>query len=140
MRVLMWVGVLVVAAVPFAAMADERELPEAPQKVTIRLSEYKFEPARVEVRRGQPVELHLVNSGTVLHEFVGDLLAKTTVDVESGGAIALVHGIEELEVLPGSSVVLRFTPQTVGEFPFQCDAEDPVSHHEEGMKGTLVVR
>ncbi|MEW6684031.1 MAG: cupredoxin domain-containing protein [Nitrospirota bacterium] len=132
-------GVLT-AVIPAVALADERTTPPAPQEVTITLTEYKYEPARVEVQSGKPVELHLVNSGKVLHEFVSDVLSDVTVDLETKGTIALVHGVEELEVLPGATVVLRFTPKKAGEFGFRCDAEVPVSHHESGMKGTLIVR
>jgi uncharacterized cupredoxin-like copper-binding protein len=120
--------------------ADERAHPPAPQTVTIQLSEYKYEPARVEFQNGKPVELRLVNSGKVLHEFVTDMLLDLTVDLETRDAIAMVQGVEELEIPAGATVVLRFTPKKAGEFSFRCDAEQPVSHHENGMKGTLVVR
>jgi uncharacterized cupredoxin-like copper-binding protein len=136
----MWWVVLAVACVPLQAVADERALPPAPQQVTIRLSEYKFEPAQVEVQHGKPVELHLVNSGKVLHEFVSEVVSDVSVDIETQGAIALVRGLEELEVMPGATVILRFTPKRAGRFSFRCDAEQPVSHHDSGMKGTMVVR
>lgn len=131
----MFIGVL-----PVAAVADERTTPLAPQEVTITLTEYKYDPARIEVQSGKPVALHLVNSGKVLHEFVSDVLSDVTVDVETQGAVALVRGVEELEVLPGATVILRFTPKKAGEFSFRCDAETPVSHREGGMKGVLIVR
>lgn len=134
-----WAGFVALAVTPHAA-ADERAVPPSPQVVTIRLTEYKFEPAQIEVHSGKPVELKLVNSGKVLHEFVSDVLADIKVDLETKGAIALVHGVEELEVLPGATVVLRFTPKKAGEFSFRCDAESPVSHHENGMKGVWIVR
>jgi uncharacterized cupredoxin-like copper-binding protein len=94
----------------------------------------------VEVQSGRPVELHLVNAGKVLHEFVSDVLSDLTVDLETKGVVALVRGVEELEVLPGATVVLRFMPRKPGEFTFRCDAEVPESHQEAGMKGKLVVR
>jgi uncharacterized cupredoxin-like copper-binding protein len=140
MRVWTLLGSLAVTSLAVHAMADERAIPPAPQEVTIRLTEYKFEPARVEVQSGKPVELHLVNAGKILHEFVSDMLADVTVDVETKTAVALVRGVEELEVLPGATVILRFTPKKAGEFSFRCDAESPVSHHESGMKGVLIVR
>lgn len=135
----MLTAILVMGLTAHAA-ADERTVPPAPQVVTIRLTEYKFEPAQIEIQRGKPVDLKLVNSGKVLHEFVTDVLADLTVDVETKDAIALVRGVEELEVLPGATVILRFTPKEAGEFSFRCDAEVPVSHHDNGMKGTLIVR
>lgn len=140
MKAMLTLTAILVMGLTAHAAADERAVPPAPQMVTIRLTEYKFEPAGIEIQSGKPVELTLVNSGKVLHEFVTDLLADLTVDVETKGAIALVRGVEELEVLPGSTVVLRFTPKKTGEFPFRCDAETPVSHHDNGMKGTLIIK
>lgn len=137
---LLIIGMLAVAGIPLAAWADERPRPSAPQEVTVRLSEYKFEPAQVEVRSGKPVELRLVNDGKVLHEFVTDAALESGADIETNGVVAVVRGFEEMEVPPGATVVLRFTPKKTGRFPFRCDAEDPVSHHENGMKGVLIVR
>jgi uncharacterized cupredoxin-like copper-binding protein len=125
---------------PIQTAADERTIPPAPHAVTIRLSEYRYEPARVEIQSGKPVELRLVNSGKVLHEFVTDMLSDVMVDLEAGKTVALVRGIEELEIPAGATVVLRFTPKQAGSYTFRCDAEEPVSHHDEGMKGTLIVR
>ncbi len=140
MNIWIAVSLLAVGLSAVEVAADERTVPSAPQAVTIRLTEYKFEPAQIEMQRGKPVELKLVNSGKVLHEFVSEMLADLDVDLESNGAIALVHGVEELEVLPGATVVLRFTPKKAGEFSFRCDAETPVSHYDNGMKGVLIVR
>lgn len=135
-----WLGILVITLVPLQAAADERTPSPEPQQVTIRLSEFRFDPSQVEVQRGRPIELHLVNTGKVLHEFVSAVAADTTVDLETGGVVALVRGVDEIEVPPGATVILRFTPTKAGQFAFRCDAEAPVSHHEAGMKGTLVVR
>ncbi len=140
MRAVILAGMLTMGLLTVHAVADERTIPPAPQTVTIRMTEYKFEPAQIEIQSGKPVELKLVNSGKVLHEFVSDVLADIKVDLETKGAIALVHGVEELEVLPGATVIIRFTPKKAGEFSFRCDAEAPVSHHDNGMKGTLIVR
>lgn len=133
-------GMLVMGVLTGHALADERAISPSPQAVTIRLTEYKFEPAQIEIQSGKPVELKLVNSGKVLHEFVTDALADVVVDIETKGTMALVRGVEELEVLPGATVILRFTPKKTGEFAFRCDAETPVSHHEAGMKGMVMVR
>jgi heme/copper-type cytochrome/quinol oxidase subunit 2 len=134
------VAILAVASVPLQAEANGRPKHPAPQEVTIRMNEYQFEPGYVEVQRHIPVELRLVNSGKVLHEFVSDVATDVTVDIETQGSVAVVRGLEELEIMPGSTVVLRFTPKRAGRFSFRCDAEQPVSHHDAGMKGTLVVR
>ena len=140
MKVKLVVAMLTVVGLPVGALADDRSRPQETQAVTVRLSEYQYAPARVELRKNQPVEMRLVNEGTVLHEFVTDALVDTVVDVEGEGVVVAARGLEELEVPAGATVTLRFTPKKVGEFGFRCDAENPVSHHDAGMKGTLTVR
>jgi uncharacterized cupredoxin-like copper-binding protein len=131
---------LAVAGLPMAASADDRSRPQEVQAVTVQLTEYKYAPAHIELRKNRPAELRLVNAGKVLHEFVTDALLDTVVDVEGEGVIVAARGLEELEVPAGSTVVLRFTPKKAGDFGFRCDAEDPVSHHDSGMKGALTIR
>lgn len=133
-------AMLIVIGLPVAAPADDRSRPQEVQAITIRLSEYQYAPAHVELRKNRPVELRLVNEGKVLHEFVTDALGDTAVDVEGAGVVVAARGLEELEVPAGSTVVVRFTPKKSGEFGFRCEAEDPVSHHDSGMKGVLTVR
>jgi plastocyanin len=140
MKLSILVATLAVSSLPAVAFADDRSRPQPAQEVTVRMTEYKYEPAHIELRKGRPVELRLVNDGDVLHEFVTDALVDTVVDVEGQGVIAAARGLDELEIPEGATVVLRFTPGKAGQFSFRCDAETPVSHHESGMKGTLVVR
>lgn len=140
MRLRIMAALLTVVGLPVAGLADDRSRPQTVQAVTVRLSEYQYAPAHIEVRKDRPVELRLVNEGKVLHEFVTDALLDTTVDVEGEGVVVAARGLEELEVPAGSTVVLRFTPGKAGEFGFRCDAEDPVSHHDSGMKGLFTVR
>jgi uncharacterized cupredoxin-like copper-binding protein len=140
MRLGIIAAILTVVGLAASALADDRSRPQPLQEVTIRLTEYQYEPAHIVVRKGQPVELRLVNEGEVLHEFVTDALIETAVDVEGQSVIVAARGLEELEIPAGATVVLRFTPRQTGQFPFRCDAEDPVSHHDSGMKGTLTIR
>ncbi|MFZ5863933.1 MAG: cupredoxin domain-containing protein [Nitrospirota bacterium] len=133
-------AMLTVVGLPMAALSDDRSRPQEVQAVTVLLAEYKYAPAYIELRRNRPVELRLVNEGKALHEFVTDALVDTVVDVEGQGVVVAARGLEELEVPASSTVVLRFTPKKVGDFGFRCDAEDPVSHHESGMKGVLTIR
>jgi uncharacterized cupredoxin-like copper-binding protein len=133
-------AMLTVVGLPVAGFADDRSRQQEVQAVTVRLNEYQYTPAHIALRKNRPVELRLVNEGKVLHEFVTDALVETVVDVEGEGVVVAARGLEELEVPAGSTVVLRFTPDKAGEFGFRCDAEDPVSHHDAGMKGVLTVR
>ncbi len=140
MKLRLVAAMLTVVSLPIAALADDRSRPQEVQAVTVLLTEYKYAPAYIELRKNRPVELRLVNEGKVLHEFVTDALVDTVVDVEGDGVVVAARGLEELEVPTGATVVLRFTPKIAGEFGFRCDAEDPVSHHDSGMKGQLAVR
>jgi uncharacterized cupredoxin-like copper-binding protein len=140
MNLRMMAALWIVSALPVSALADERPRPQEVQSVTITMTEYQYAPEHIELRKNRPVELRLVNKGKVLHEFVTDALLDTPVDVEGQGVIAVARGLEELEIPAGATVVLRFTPKKAGTFGLGCDAEDPVSHHESGMKGSLTIR
>lgn len=91
------------------------------QRVKIDMHSYYFEPNRIVVRSGKPVELILHNcSHIVPHNF-------TLV----GGGI----NVNESKWGWGSTRV-QFTPQTPGEYRFFCHKG---SHEKKGMAGTLVV-
>jgi uncharacterized cupredoxin-like copper-binding protein len=140
MRLRIIAALLAVVGLPVAALADDRSRPQEVQAVTVLLTEYRYAPAHIELRKNRPVELRLINEGKVLHEFVTDALVDTVVDVEGGGVVVAARGLDELEVPAGATVVLRFTPKNAGEFGFRCDAENPVSHHDAGMMGRLAIR
>lgn len=131
---------LVLVLLPAPALPDTARSEGDRTRLTVRLSEYRFEPARVFLKSGEPVELFLVNEGTVLHEFVSGALAGLTVALETGGVIAEVSGLEELEIAPGAEVRLRFTPKVGGEFPFACEAVQPEDHLLRGMSGRILVQ
>lgn len=99
--------------------------PDNVQHVTITTHSYYFEPNRIVVRKGVPVELTVKNKATfVPHDFSCE---------------AEVAGIE-VDVPVGmfrASKQVRFTPTTTGEFDFYCDVD---GHAKKGMKGTLVVK
>jgi uncharacterized cupredoxin-like copper-binding protein len=125
---------------PFSAGADERLPGVEPHRVTVRLLEYRFEPSRITLTADEDAELILTNAGTVMHEFIVEALQTLDVDVEINGVVAETLGLAELEIPPKSTVILRFMPQTRGEFRFACRAKNPKDHFKEGMSGTLVVQ
>lgn len=125
-------------AAPFVALADERAVDADAQRLTVLLSEYRIEPERIVLNTGKPVELTLVNQGTLMHEFVTDALRDLEVDVEVNGVAAETLGISELEVPAKAEVVLRFTPEKPGRFSVVCESKDPKDHFKEGMSGKLV--
>ncbi len=122
------------------ALADKRMPISNPQQVTIRLLEYRFEPAQITLKAGQAVELILINEGTVMHEFITDGMKNLEVDVEINGVITETLGVAELEIPAKNKVVLRFTQDKPGEFTISCGAKEPKDHFKEGMIGKMVVR
>ncbi len=94
---------------------------EGVQRLSVGLHSYYFEPNRIVVRAGRPVELTLKNRSIfVPHNF-------TIMD----SALAVSQ-----DVWLGSRRV-RFTPTTPGEYHFHCHVG---SHAKKGMTGMLVVR
>lgn len=119
-----------------ASAADE----EAAQRVTVRLTEYHFEPDRITLTAGQKAELILKNEGTVMHEFVTAALQNLDVAVEINGIEVETTGVSELEIPPSGVAVLRWTPEKPDVFPIFCYAKKPKNHFEQGMNGKLVIR
>jgi uncharacterized cupredoxin-like copper-binding protein len=90
------------------------------QEIEVRMSEFRFEPATIEVRRGK-VKFKLKNTGFVEHDFVIPQL-----------------GLRSPVVAPGQEkeweVEIKAQP---GEYRIDCDIP---GHREAGMVGTLVVK
>lgn len=146
------------AIAPLAGIADEQgphrvhgaggsmpahtESPDtdALQKATISLSEYRFEPALTTLEAGKPAQLTLINNGKVVHEFATKALLDQAVDIKAKGILVETTGVEEVEIAPGSQVVLLFTPEKTGEFAIACHASKPEDHLKKGMAGKLVIK
>jgi uncharacterized cupredoxin-like copper-binding protein len=98
-----------------------------------------YEPARIEVRRGEQVRFLLQNDGEEDHEFV---LATVTENRKHG---ELMKKFPEMEhddpnakrLMPhgNGELVWKFTKR--GEFEFACLIP---GHHEKGMFGKVVVK
>ncbi|HEV8353002.1 MAG TPA: cupredoxin domain-containing protein [bacterium] len=127
------------------------------QKVTITLTDFKFTPGTITLKAGVEAEIVIVNKGKVEHEFMVYPAPKGKVadwdahimpntyfqnmgeikgEFEGTGAIAGTS-IFEVEVKPGKTAVLIFTPNRRGTFEIGCHVE---GHYEAGMKAVFVVR
>jgi plastocyanin len=104
--------------VTFEAAPD----PQGTQHVTVHMHSFYFEPNRIVVHAGRPVEIKLMNHAlAVPHNFtVSESLMSVSGDVLW---------------LTGSRRV-SFTPGPPGEYEFYCHVK---GHAKKGMKGTLVV-
>jgi plastocyanin len=95
------------------------------QRVRVVAHSFYFEPNRIVVKAGVPVELTIKNAALfVPHNF-------TCPQDGEGNVIE-----KNLGMLRGQEVT-RFTPTQKGEYPFYCDVD---KHASKGMKGTLVVK
>ncbi len=149
-------GAVVLSAALALAGAVTAPAGAAKQKVTIVMTEYKFTPSSITLRAGTPVELKLVNRGEQKHEFMvyppkpgadreelekwghgNSYFKDVELKVEGGGLEVVGTNIFEVEVEPGKSAELKFTPKRAGTFEMACLIE---GHYEKGQKGTLVVR
>ncbi len=94
------------------------------QRVRVEAHSFYFEPNRIVVRAGVPVELTLKNNSLVVpHNF-------TLRAPEAGIDIDRNLGFK-------GGAILLFTPTKPGEYEFVCGKG---SHMAKGMTGTLVVR
>jgi plastocyanin len=94
------------------------------QRVRIEAHSYYFEPNRVVVKKGVPVEL------TIKNDTFGVPHNMTSFDNDAGIEVS-----ENLNMFRGQKHA-RFTPTKAGEYEFYCHVG---SHAKKGMKGTLVV-
>ena len=90
------------------------------QRITVETHSFYFDPNRIVVKRGIPVEITVRNGALLVpHDFSCE-----TLDLDA--RVGMFHG----------SKSVRFTPTKAGEYPFQCDVD---AHSRKGMTGTLVV-
>lgn len=108
-----------------------------PQQVRVEISEFRFTIDRPTLEGGRPVALTIVNKGKMQHEFASDLFAGGDAEVELGGVVVGGKEIEEVELAPGKSVKVMFTPQKKGKIDFICDLP---GHREKGMIGAVSIR
>jgi len=94
------------------------------QRVRVTTHSFWFEPNRIVVKRGIPVELTVKNGAWfVPHDFSCDAMAA---GFEVDARVGMFHGSKKA----------RFTATQAGEFPFHCDVD---GHARKGMKGSLIV-
>jgi cytochrome c oxidase subunit 2 len=91
---------------------------ENEQVINITAKRFEYSPKDVTVKKGVPVVLQFTSLDR-LHGFNCPGL-KIRIDIQ-----------------PGKTNTLRFTPDKTGTFPFHCDNFCGTGH--EGMKGTITV-
>jgi uncharacterized cupredoxin-like copper-binding protein len=120
-----------------------------PQQVTVKGSEFKFDPNNFSWKVNQPVQVTFQNSGTVDHEL--DLSAMPAKDVkvdlsQAGSIPASAQSTAQqdasagkvfLYAAPGKQATATFTPTKAGAYQFACNLP---GHKEAGMVGTATVQ
>ena len=103
------------------------------QLITITMSNYAFDPNRIELLADSDYELHFVNSSNKSHDFsapelfdAGTVAPDDQAKVEDG----------KVEVEAGGTVDVRFMPKKKGSYPVHCTH---FLHATFGMTGTAVV-
>lgn len=132
-----------------------------PVSFTIDMTEYKFEPASLELKVGQEVTLTLVNSGQLQHEIMFGRNVMTMNNRPAGyqedmfAAGGVTPEVQQ-DILPeeeeeahtgfmvavpvGGTATVKFTVTEgmVGEWEMGCFEQDGV-HYDAGMKGPVTV-
>jgi len=113
----------------------------SPRTVAITAREFSFAPSRITARRGQRLVLRITNQGTMDHEFLSTVFRTAKdVAVETSGVKVEAGELEEVELEPGRTVEIAFTPTQAGTFPFWCAERFPGRLHRDlGMRGVLQV-
>lgn len=98
--------------------------------VEVRLSSFDFTPSAIRLRAGEPIVLHLVNTGSGGHNF-----AASQFFAAASGLSGPVHD-GEVEVRGHQSVDVRLTPAR-GTYRLRCTH---TLHSTFGMRGEIVVQ
>ena len=97
------------------------------QFAEVSLHSFYFEPNRIVVKSGVPVELKLKKKSFVVPHNFHLMAPEAGIDVN--------QNVGFLGIFPGSKTV-TFTPTKPGEYSFMCHKD---GHMAKGMMGTLVV-
>lgn len=99
--------------------------------VSLVMTEYRFVPVRLRLRRGKRYRLLLENRGKELHEFTAVVFLD---DVVIANPEVLAAGTKEIVLHPHERKELRFTAPKRGRYRLTC-----ADHDWAGMIGEIVV-
>ena len=103
----------------FALAASVLAVPSEARKIEVVAHKYAFEPSRIEVKAGEPVEITFRSEDTK-HGFACKEL-----------------GLEKVVFSKDEPVKVTFTPEKAGTYPFKCARFCGFGHGK--MKGEIVV-
>ena len=124
---------VIAAAAALSVLAAGVAGAQAPTVIEVKLVNFHFSPATIELNRGQPYVLHVTNAAGGGHSLTARKFFET-VSLANGAAARVKDG--EVEVAGGETADVAFTPNTAGSYEMHCD--HPL-HSMLGMKGQIVV-
>jgi len=129
-----YASVIALAAFSWAPPKQERTtvLVNDVETITVRLSNFAFEPAYLRLKAGVPVRLHLANESNGGHDFSSP--AFFAASSFPPGIAAPAHG--EAAVGSRKTVDITVVPRTPGTYRLECTH---FLHSLFGMHGTIEV-
>jgi uncharacterized cupredoxin-like copper-binding protein len=110
----------------------------AGRSLTITMTDNAFEPATIDVAKGETISFTFVNKGKVDHEaFIGDSAAQQAHEMNMTSANGMDHGSDAVMTMkPGTSGIMSHTFDAAGTVLIGC--HEP-GHYQAGMKLTVNV-
>ena len=109
----------VLAVLGFGLAAAVAAAPPEARRIEVVARKFAFEPSRIEVRAGEPVEITF-----------------TSVDTKHGFALKEL-GIEKVVFAKGEPVTVKLTAEKPGTYEFKCARFCGLGHGK--MRGAIVV-
>jgi plastocyanin len=97
-----------------------------PAPLTVSLTNYRFNPAIIQLEHGHAYRLHLVNASTRKHNFVAPAFLA-----------AAGRDARPIEVAAGGAVDVPLTAPAAGNYPLKCTH---FTHALRGMTGWIIVK
>lgn len=121
-----------------SAAGEPGKASQAARTVEVEMSEFRFNPERIEVKAGETILFRVRNTGKIEHALVFGDAAELKAHAESmRKQPAMAHddsGGLKLDAAKAGEMVWKFT--NAGEFQYGCLVP---GHFEAGMLGTVVV-
>jgi uncharacterized cupredoxin-like copper-binding protein len=115
--------------------------PKPPTKIKIEAKEFSYSPSTLSIAAGETIEIEIINTGSVEHDFNIDKIdlkqkavseGSTSMAHDAHGQVTPVH----LSLAIGKRGKITFTPSKTGEYEIACSVS---GHKEAGMVGKLIV-
>jgi uncharacterized cupredoxin-like copper-binding protein len=111
------------------------------QDITVKATEFGFQPATIPLTVGQPVQLTIVNGGVLAHDMKSELPISRLTYIQADNpadeqAENTAEGVLDVDYGKGEIAKVTFVPTKAGTYTFMCDVP---GHADAGMKGSFVV-